>query len=290
MPLVPASCDVGVIDATVVAGFSSAKLAELEKPGVGVGFCTLTVRNVPALPVTSDGKTTAVNWLESTNVVTRLVPFRNTVAPDIKLLPFTISVNPPVPATTAVGLNDETAGVGFNTVSATLLVLVPAFGAGFCTVIDVNAPALVKSDARIAAVNCVALTNVVTRLAPFTKTVAPETKFVPFTVRVNPTPPTTTAVGLNEVTVGVGFWTANGRLLEVPPPVAPGVETVTVALVVAPPRDVDETVAINCVLLTKVVGRLVPFNCTVDPCTKLLPVTVSVTLVAPKVTTVGVID
>jgi hypothetical protein len=60
-------------------------------------------------------------------------------------------------------------------------------------------PAEAMSDAGMAAVNCVLLTNVVLRALPFHLTVEPETKFVPFTVRLNAGPPTIALDGLSEV-------------------------------------------------------------------------------------------
>ena len=53
------------------------------------------------------------------------------------------------------------------------------------TVIDAD-PAEAISENGMAAVSCVALTNAVPRAEPFQSTTEPFTKFVPFTVRVNP--------------------------------------------------------------------------------------------------------
>jgi len=47
-------------------------------------------------------------------------------------------------------------------------------------------PGNAESAAKIAAVNCVALTNVVARAEPFQFTIASLVRFVPFTVSVNP--------------------------------------------------------------------------------------------------------
>jgi hypothetical protein len=70
----------------------------------------------------------------------------------------------------------------------------PPPGAGLETVIEVVL-ALAKSDDRMAAVNCVLLTNVVTRGLPFQFTVDPATNPAPFTVRANPAPPGLMLVG-----------------------------------------------------------------------------------------------
>src|SRR5438309_294112 len=77
-------------------------------------------------------------------------------------------------------------GVGLNTVT--------------CAV-----PPVTMSAATIAAVNCVADTNVVVRLAPFQRTTAPVTKFEPFTVSVNPAPPAGAVAGLSPVVDGTGL-------------------------------------------------------------------------------------
>jgi hypothetical protein len=57
-------------------------------------------------------------------------------------------------------------------------------------------PALTMSPAEIAALNCVPLTNVVTRLFPPHRTTEPLTKLVPLTVSVNAELPATTEFGL----------------------------------------------------------------------------------------------
>ena len=62
-------------------------------------------------------------------------------------------------------------------------VLDPPPGAGLKTATSA-VPTAVKSAARIVAVNCVALTKVVARALPFQRTVAPETKPPPATVKV----------------------------------------------------------------------------------------------------------
>jgi hypothetical protein len=69
-------------------------------------------------------------------------------------------------------------------------------------------PAAAMSEARMAALSCVALTKVVVRAFPLKLTVEPLTKFVPFTVNVNPGPPAIALVGEMLVIVGAGgAWT-----------------------------------------------------------------------------------
>jgi hypothetical protein len=73
------------------------------------------------------------------------------------------------------------------------------------------------SVGRIAAVSCIALTNVVGRGDPFQLTTEPLTKFVPFTVRVKP-------AGLQydvedaETDITVGAEIVNVAPVEMPPP------------------------------------------------------------------------
>ncbi len=73
----------------------------------------------------------------------------------------------------------------------------PPPGAGFDTFTKARL-AVVMSEARMAAVNCEALTKVVTRTLPFHRIVAPLTNPAPSTVSVNAGPPG----GVAEGTVG----------------------------------------------------------------------------------------
>ena len=71
-------------------------------------------------------------------------------------------------------------------------------------------PTAAISEARIAAVNCVADPYVVVRFDPFQRTTEPFTKFVPFTVSVKAAPPAVAELGTNPLVVGIG-------LVELPP-------------------------------------------------------------------------
>ena len=62
------------------------------------------------------------------------------------------------------------------------------------------------------------MTSVVGRALPFHCTAAPDTKFDPFTVRVNAGPPRVAALGDRAVIVGVGLGTTPELLLPLPPP------------------------------------------------------------------------
>ena len=155
-----------------------------------------------------------------TNVVTRALPCHSTTELLTKFVPFTVSVNAPLPALAVLGEIELTVGTGLFTVNVTG-VDVPPPGAGFVTVTPGVLPGAATSPARINAVNCVALTNVVARAAPPKFTVDVLTKLVPVTVNVNPAEPATILFGESDVTVGAGFGAAlmlKFTAFDVPPP------------------------------------------------------------------------
>lgn len=78
---------------------------------------------------------------------------------------------------------------------------VPPAGAGSVTV-TCKLPPRELSDAGTVAVNCVALTNVVASDLPLKLTAAPETKFAPFTVKVEIAAPASACAGDSDVMVG----------------------------------------------------------------------------------------
>jgi len=128
------------------------------------------------------------------------------------------------------------------------------------------------SLAEMGAVNCVLLTNVVVLPEPFQFTVEPDKKFNPFTVSGKAGPVATALEGEREVIVGPVV--VKVRAFEVPPPGA-GVETVTCAEPVLA-ISVEGIAAVTFVPLTKVVVRLLPFQCTCEPEIKPAPVSVNV--------------
>jgi len=74
-------------------------------------------RAVPALARRLAG-TAAATWVALTNVVVKAVPFHSTAASVPKPVPFTVSVNPGLPAAAVVGLIEVIVrGVAFATVS-----------------------------------------------------------------------------------------------------------------------------------------------------------------------------
>ena len=111
-------------------------------------------------------------------------PFHCTCEADRNPEPVTVSVNAPDDTLADAGRIEASAGVGFAVIANETEEDVPPPGAGVTTV-TAAVPVLLRSDARIAAVNCVALTKVVTRLAPFHCTCEVAMKPLPFTVKVN---------------------------------------------------------------------------------------------------------
>jgi len=209
------------------------------------------------------------------------VPLIRTVAPLTKLVPFTVSVKAPEPTMAVEGCRDVSVGVGLLMVRVSALD-VPPPGVGLVTVIAA-VPVDVISVARIAAVNCVALTNVVVRAVPLTLTVAPLTKLVPLTVSVKAPEPTIAVEGCSEVSVGVGLLAGlmvKAAELELPPP--EGFVTTTAALP-AVAISLASTATVSCVELTKVVVRAVPLNVVVAPLTKFVPFTVRLKAAEPAV-------
>src|SRR4030095_13996896 len=127
--------------------------------------------------------------------------------------------------------------------------------------------------------------KLVARFTRFHCTTEDETKPVPVTVRVKPAPPTVAVLGDMLLTVGAGFGMDSVAAAEAPPPGA-GVKTVIAALP-AVTMSVGGMEAVSSVALTKVVGRAVPFQRTMDEATKSAPLTVSVTPALPTVTLLG---
>jgi hypothetical protein len=133
---------------------------------------------------------------------------------------------------------------GLVITGAAVIVNVCAFdvAAQLATVIDA-VPLVAIREAGTVAVSRVEETNVVVSAVPFHFTVEPETKLVPFTVRVNCGPPALAQVGLSELIVGAALIVNVSRAVPVPLPlVAPRamlyVPTITVGVPEIKPVDV----------------------------------------------------
>ena len=127
------------------------------------------------------------------------------------------------------------------------------------------------------------MTNVVVNGDPFHCKVEPLANPEPVTVRVNAGPPAVALAGFNEEIVETGELMVNVTALEIAPVV---LSTVTLAA----PTETTKlagTLAVNWVLLTKVVVRGAPFHCTVEPLAKPVPLTVRVNPRPPAVTAAG---
>ena len=105
----------------------------------------------------------------------------------------------------------------------------------FTTVIAA-VPALAMRMAGTVAVSCVEETKVVASGKPFQFTVAPETKFVPFTVNMNCGPPGVTQVGSIEVIVGLTLMVIISVAVPVPPALVALIVTLETPAVVGVPE------------------------------------------------------
>jgi hypothetical protein len=226
----PTATLVGETELTVGTGLLAAvtlKLIEFDGPPPGLGLFTKTA-GVPAV-ATSAVRIVAVSCVELTNDVVLFAPPKFTTAPLTKFVPVTVNVNPLEPAAIPVGDNEVTVGTGF---AAAVIVNVTEFdwpppGVGFVTT-TAGVPCVVTSLARIAAVSCVALTNVVVLGAPLKSTDEFATKFVPVTVRLNAPEPAAAFAGEILLIVGTGFAAAvtlKFTEFDAPPP---GVAFVTI--------------------------------------------------------------
>ena len=146
------------------------------------------------------------------------------------MVPFTVNVNAPDPALAELGESELIVGTGFDA----LIVNVSAFEnvpegspcrrafappefTGLNTTTDA-VPTDAMSVAGTAAVNCDALTNVVTRFALFHCTTAVFRKLLPFTVNVNAGPPAIAEFGTSEESVATGVVISRIEMADWPPP------------------------------------------------------------------------
>ena len=283
----PVAAEFGFKLVSVGTGFGATMptLTELEAPPPGAGLNTVILA-VPALAISAAG-ICAVSWVLLTKVVVRSAPFQRTTELLMKFVPLTVNVNAAPPAVSELGLTLLMVGVGFVCVTVKLNALdappppPPPAEAGLNTV-TCAVPALAISAAVICAVSWVALPNVVLRSAPFQRTTELLMKFVPLSVNVNAAPPAKAELGLRLASVGAGFaGTVMVKLAaaEAPPPGA-GLNTVICAVPVLA-MSVAGICALNVVALPKVVERSAPFQRTVAPLTKFVPLTVRVKAAPP---------
>ena len=213
----------------------------------------------------------------------RSAPFTRTTAPSTKLAPLTVKVNPAPPTSFVEGSRLLIDGTGLPTVKEAD-VDVPPPGAGFVTVTG-YVPAVVMSDARIAAVNWVGLTKLVTRATLLNFTTEVPTKFVPSTVNVKAPELAVLDVGDNVLIVGTGLLMLRATPFDGPPPGA-GFTTV-IEIDPAALMSAAGILAVTWLAFTNEVVRAAPLTLTVEELTKLEPLTVNVKAASPTVLEVG---
>lgn len=248
-----------------------------EVPPPGDELKTVTVA-LPAV-ATSAAVMAAVNCVLLTKVVVRVLPFQRTAEPLTKLLPVTVRLKAALPARSELGFKLVIVGAGLLIVKLAAPELPPP-GVGLKTV-TFAVPAEAASAAVMLADNCVLLAKVVVRSLPFQRTTEFATNPVPFTIKVKVLVPAVTALGLRLVIVGAGLLIVKVIALVVPPP-GVGLNTVTSAVPVLA-KSVVGSVAVNCVALTNVVVRSLPFQRTFEVLTKFVPLTVKVNPALPMV-------
>jgi hypothetical protein len=174
--------------------------ADATPPGLTTD--TFTMPSVDSKPAGTE----AVSFMAVTKVVVRTVVPHLTVAPETNFVPLTVIVKPAAPAAAELGLKLVIEGGGALTVNVDAAEVPPEV----VTVIFAG-PEVAIREAGTAAVNFVALANVVASAVVPHFTVEPETKFVPLTVSVNAGPPAVAELGLRLVMAGGG-----GRTVRVP--------------------------------------------------------------------------
>jgi hypothetical protein len=284
----PATAVLGDSEVSVGLGFGAVivNVCGLDVPPPGEGVNTVT-EAVPAVAM-SAAPICAVSCVLLPNVVARWLPFHCTMDELMKFVPVSVSVKAAPPASTLLGEIELSVGLGFGALMVNVCALdAPPPGVGLNTVTG-TVPAATMSAAVIWAWSWVLLTNVVVRLLPFQRTTDVVAKFVPVAVSVKAGPPAVALLGEIELSVGAGLLIVNVWEADVPPP-GVGVKTVTGTV---PPAAISLALicAVSCVLLTKVVVRLLPFQRTTDVIAKFVPVAVSVKAAPAAAALVGEIE
>jgi len=219
-------------------------------PGDAMSLLRICARSVP----------------ESTNVDERKLPLTLTLEVEVKLLPRICSVNDVPPELTVDGFRSVTNGVAVPLTVSVTVFETTLFG--FRTVM-LSVRAVATSVDGMAAVSVVALTNVVGRELPLTRTTAVLPKFWPVTVSVNAPLPMPTCDGSIDEMAGEFGRTVNVTAAERE---LPGLATTTCS-VAGWMVSVAKSCAVRCWLSVNVVERLPPFTRTIAPEMKLLPAT-----------------
>jgi hypothetical protein len=285
----PAAAELG-LRLAITGGFGlMVKVAAEEAPALVV---TVALTG-PAVASKEDG-TVVVTCVGLTSAVASGVVPNVTFAPEMKFVPLTVRGIAGLPAVAELGFRPEIVGAG-----TVIVKLAPDETTAFCVTVTLAVPTLAISAAGTAAVNCVAPTNVVVSEVVPHWTLAPETKFKPFTVRVKSVPPAAAELGLR-LAIDGGF----GLIVKVAAAEGPALVVTTTLKFPAVARKDEGTAVVTCValtltipvaaikpagteavstmLLTKVVVRGVVPQLTIAPEVKLEPVTVKVKAAPPE--------
>jgi hypothetical protein len=256
---------------------------------LGEGVVTVTWTGLTE--AISAAEMVALTPVGSTYMVVRLLPFHCTPEHGTKPPPLTVRRNPDEPTVALFGMSELMTGRGSEAGAVRVKFEAPEVVVELDTVTAAvpRVPGKAVSVAKIVAVSCVGLTNVVGRGNPFQFTTSPSTKSVPFTVSVKPVAPQYGVDDGARLEI-VGATMENVIPAEAPPPGA-GVTTLTVAV----PTDVISAagiVTMSCVALTDVGARLVmfplaSFHWTTEQGTKLVPVAVKGNAAVPAVARAG---
>ena len=170
------------------------------------GLVTVTF-TVPAVAISPAGIVATICVpVTEVGVIAGLVP-KFTVAPATKPVPVRVNVKAAPPSVAEAGASEVRVGAEAAIIVNDRLPDVPPPGAGLVTA-TVAVPAVAISAAVIAAVSCVAFTNVVVLAAPLNFTTEVNTNPVPLTVRVKAAPPAVALDGERELSVGAGLLMA----------------------------------------------------------------------------------
>jgi hypothetical protein len=199
----PAVALLGEIELIAGTGLLTVNVFEADVPPPGPRFVTVTLI-VPAVAM-SAAEIAAVSWVRLEKVVVRAAPFQLTTEVVTKPEPFTVSVKAGWPAVALAGEIEVTVGLGLLIVNV-IEFDAPPPGGGFVTITG-TVPPVARSVAGIWAVTLMLLTKVVTRAELFQRTVAPGTKFEPFTVSVKLAEPAVILGGESDVSTGTGLLT-----------------------------------------------------------------------------------
>jgi hypothetical protein len=199
-----------------IVGATMENVIPPEAPPPGAGVNTLTCA-IPTEAISAAGIVT-MRCVALTDEGARLVmfplaSFHWTTEQGTKLVPVTVKGNAAVPAVARAGESEVMVGTGREVGAVVEKIKELEFTADGKFDTEIAAvPDETVSVGGIAAVSCIALTNVVGRGIPFQLTTEPITKFVPFTVRVKP-------AGLQyDVEDAVADVTVGGEIANVAPP------------------------------------------------------------------------